>query len=74
MKLKVDQHDSVELAKAVSANGALTKGQRRKREAREIYILILEYLSKVLQIIKPLLLTLHSRTIVWDQDKFEYSS
>lgn len=74
MKLKVDQHDSVELAKVVSANGALTKGQRRKREAREIYILILEYLSKVLQIIRPLLLTLHSRTIVWDQDKFEYSS
>lgn len=74
MKLKVDQHDSVELAKVVSANGALTKGQRRKREAREIYILILEYLSKVLQIIKPLLLTLHSRTIVWDQDEFEYSS
>lgn len=70
LKLQVHQHGSVELVEVMSANGALTKSQRKKCEAQEISILILEHLSKVFQIIKPLLLTLHSRRIFGDQDEF----
>lgn len=61
----------VERAKLMSANGAVTKGQRKKvLRSGNLHFNVVAHLSKVSQIIKPLPLTLHSRGIICDQDKF----
>ena len=61
----------VEHAKLMSTNGALTKGQRKKiSNSGNLHFNAVAHLSEVSQIIKPSLLTLHSRGIVCDQDKF----
>lgn len=61
---------SRELEKVMSVNRALTKGQRKNVKLRKLIVNAVAHMSKVFQIIKPLLLILHSRGIVCDQDKF----
>lgn len=60
----------MELEKVMSVNGALTKGQRKNVKLGKLIVNAVAHVSKVFQIIKPLLLTLHSRGMICDQDKF----